>query len=87
MAGFYVQPKLRPCFIGKDNRKALFHCWEHFSEVIAPSPMVGGHPGGTLSFVRGVVEFEDGHVSTIAPENIKFVDIASEEYIWPEEES
>ena len=87
MAGFYVQPKLRPCFVinKEKSTKALFHCWEHFSEVLAPSPMIGGQPGGTFAWVRGIVELEDGQVIAVAPQMIKFVDNACEEYIWQEE--
>ena len=42
---------LRACLV--DGRPGLFHCWEHRSDVIAPSPMIGGHPGGQISMVYG----------------------------------
>jgi hypothetical protein len=87
MAGLYLETKLRPCLVGspkQEKQKGLFHCWEYYSEVVAPSPMVGGHLGGTVSGVRGVVELEDGKVMCIMPQMIQFVDDKQFDYIWPD---
>lgn len=35
--------------------------------------MVGGHPGGTIAQVFGIVEFSDG-VKRVEPHKIEFVD-------------
>lgn len=35
---------LRPCKCNGENY--LFHCWEHSSEIVEPSPLMGGHCGG-----------------------------------------
>lgn len=51
-----------------------FHCWEHYSTVIDPSPLMGGHPGGTISYINGIVEFPDGSVRRVPLERIKFCD-------------
>lgn len=55
-----------------NGEKCLFHCWEQWSNVIEPSLMIGGHPGGQISQVFGICEFEDGTVKRIDPSNIKF---------------
>lgn len=62
----------RPCIVG--DRKALFHRWVEKSKVVPPSMMVGGHPGGTVSGVVAIVEFEDGTVEEMYPYKIKFLD-------------
>lgn len=51
-----------------------FHCWEQFSDVVAPSPMVGGHPGGTVSQIFGLVEFHGEPVKRVQPKDIVFCD-------------
>lgn len=62
----------RPCYV--DGRKAMFHTWEHRSEIIIPSPMVGGHQGGVAACVFAIVEFEDGTVASVLPQTIHFAD-------------
>lgn len=87
MAGLYVEPKLRPCYIifKCEKIKALFHCWDHVSNVITPSPMVGGHPGGVIAYTTAIVELEDGKIMTnVSPESIQFVDNPFQEYAWEE---
>lgn len=74
----------RPCLVKRDCDKwdkkrkgvvkALFHCWVHKSEVVPPSPMMGGHSGGVVSGVLGLVEYEDGTINQIYPSRIKFLD-------------
>lgn len=62
----------RDCIV--NNQFCIFHCWEQWSDVVAPSPMIGGHPGGQMSMIYGIVEFPDGSVKRISPTNIKFCD-------------
>lgn len=50
-----------------------FHCWEQYSDVVDASPLRGGHPGGQVSQVFGIVEFKDG-VRRVEPFHIKFCD-------------
>ena len=50
-----------------------FHTWEQWSNVIDASPLAGGHPGGQVSQVYGIVEFPDG-VRRVSPTFIKFRD-------------
>lgn len=56
-----------------DGELGYFHCWEYYSTVVDASPMIGGHPGGTVSYILGIVEFPDG-VKRIDPTKIKFCD-------------
>lgn len=86
MAGLTIEPKLRPCYIiGNDsNVKALFHCWSFHSNVIPASPMIGGHPGGVVASTGAIVELEDGSITLIHPQNIRFVPGIFEEYDWEE---
>lgn len=55
-----------------------FHGWEVISDVISPSPMVGGHPGGQISGIYGIVEFPD-RIVEVRPAQIKFRDEISGE--------
>ena len=72
MAGFTVEIIRRPCYV--QGTRAMFHCWTQESQVIAPSILVGGHSGGTVAGVLGIVEFENGEVSKVYPEHIRFAD-------------
>ena len=62
----------RACIV--EGKNALFHKWSTRKQVIEPSPMIGGHPGGQLEFTFGIVEFEDGTIKEVPPALIKFVD-------------
>lgn len=64
--------------------KALFHCWNHRSELYGASPMIGGHPGGQVSGTFAIVEYEDGTIHEVEPTHIRFVDNAMSEYVFPE---
>lgn len=65
--------------------KALFHCWNHCSELVGESPLRDGHPGGQISDTFAIVEYEDGTVHEVEPQNIRFVDNLMTEYAFPEE--
>ena len=66
-----IRYETRGCLV--DGRPGLFHCWEQWSNVVDASPMVGGHPGGQVSYVMGIVEFDNG-VRRVDPTLIKFCD-------------
>lgn len=98
MAGLHIEHSLRPCYVitykrdpkskrlEKDTKiKALFHCWEQMSDVVSPSPMVGGHNGGIIAGLAGIVEREDGTIGRVRPEDIQFCDHKFNEYSFPEE--
>lgn len=68
------------CEIGWKNRLCevngelgQFHIWEQWSNVVYASPLRGGHPGGQVGQVYGIVEFKDG-VRRVDPVKIKFCD-------------
>ena len=71
---------LRPCYIlghNKSKIKALFHCWTEIDYG-----MHGMHGTKTAA----IVELEDGSVTLIHPQSIKFVSGIFNEYSWVEEE-
>lgn len=77
--------ELRPCCIfinGVEKKKALFHCWDFVSNVVGASLLKGGHLGGTVSYVKGIVELEDGCVILVNPDNIQFLDSKFSEYCF-----
>ena len=77
---YKIEP--RPCYVtigGPRKRepevvKALFHLWSAESDVIGPSPLKGGHPGGTVSTTMAIVEFEDGKVERVPASCVRFCD-------------
>lgn len=70
----------------EEKHKALFHCWDHRSELCDASPMIGGHPGGQVSGTFAIVEYEDGTVHEVDPTQIRFVDNPMIEYVFTEME-
>lgn len=66
-----VKHELRLCKVG--DELGCFHTWEQWANVVDASPMVGGHPGGQVSYVMGIVEFDNG-VRRVDPVKIKFCD-------------
>lgn len=56
-----------------DGKIGYFHTWEHWSNVVDASPLRGGHPGGQVGQVYGIVEFKNG-VRRVDPVKIKFCD-------------
>lgn len=70
------RPENRPCIVRdeKGEHKGLFHCWSHRSDVVDASPMMGGHPGGTVAFTVAIVELKDGSVNSYRPSSIRFLD-------------
>lgn len=70
--GIEVRLKLRPCKVG--DRDALFQGWFSVEKPIPPSNIRGGHPGGQLSQILGLVEWNDGTVHTVYPYEVRFLD-------------
>ena len=88
MRDIEIKRELRPCLIVSNSKsitepiKALFHTWEHNSQIIPPSIMRGGHSGGVVSEVMGIVELESGEVIRVQPHKIQFVDNKVQEYCF-----
>ena len=72
MASISFGPKLRPCLYGTD--RALFHGWFQVSEIVPPSNLRGGHSGGVVADVFGLIETEGGYMIKVRPNVIQFVD-------------
>lgn len=68
----YKTSEYRPCLV--NGKEALFHRWVDISRLVDASPMIGGHPGGTVSYCVGLVECEDGQILEVSPGSIKFTD-------------
>ena len=86
MSGIKISHELRPCMVaickGGNEQRALFHCWNQWSDVVGESILKGGHKGGQVSETYGIVEFEDGTVKNVYPQLIRFLDNPFDEYIW-----
>lgn len=72
-----AKKEFRPCLA--NGKKAFFHRWIECSDVVPPSPMVGGAPGGVIKSTFAIVEFEDGTINRCYPEEIKFLDRKEDE--------
>lgn len=81
-----VKPELRPCIVN-GKIKALFHRWQEETDVIAPSVLRGGHSGGEIKILYGIIEDETGQVAKVNPTVIKFTDDKIQEYYYPPESS
>ena len=79
--GMEIKRELRPCIVNEKG-KALFHMWEERSEIVTPSVMIGGHTGGVIKDVAGIVELEDGKVIRVNPTSIRFLDNKMSEYAF-----
>ena len=73
MAGLNCEIKWETRLCEVNGELGYFHCWEHWSNVIDASPLRGGHPGGQIGQVYGLVEFKDG-VRRVDPVKICFKD-------------
>ena len=77
MAGLNCEIKWETRLCEVNGELGYFHCWEHWSNVIDTSPLRGGHPGGQIGQVHGIIEFTDG-VRRVDPSKIKFCDEENE---------
>lgn len=83
MGTIEIACELRPCKVNGKN--ALFHRWEQYETVVPPSNMRGGHPGGHLAEVCGIVEYETGFVARVKATDIRFLDGRHRDYCFEEE--
>lgn len=56
MAGLNCEIRWETRLCEVDGELGYFHCWEHWSNVIDASPLRGGHPGGQIGQIYGIVE-------------------------------
>ena len=73
----------RPCWV--HGKKALFHRWTSSARPILPRGVEPDEntPHYQLSLTHAIVEFEDGSVERVWPQDVKFADGGGfEEYAW-----
>ncbi len=75
-----IEVELRPCLAA--GQKALFHKWVEISNIVEPSPKIGGHSGGIVKSTLGLVEYEDGATGLVYPTNIIFKDEKIKEFMF-----
>lgn len=68
----FANSEYRKCMV--EGRKALFHRWYEFCNVVEASPLVGGAPAGQIRYTLGIVEFESGTIAEVPIHKIKFYD-------------
>ena len=68
---FVIRHELRLCKV--KNELGYFHCWEHYNEPVPAGLAIGSPPAGVISYVSGIVEFEDD-IRRVDPTEIKFCD-------------
>lgn len=73
MAGINMNVEFTTRFCEVKSELGYFHLWEQWSNVVDASPLRGGHPGGQIGQVYGIVGFRDG-VRRVDPSSIKFCD-------------
>ena len=66
-----IKPELRPCLV--KDKKALFHKWGHTKNLLGQE------------FDVAIVEYEDGLVEEVTPNNLKFCDNRINKYMFKEE--
>ena len=69
---------MRKCEVRlKKNSKpvpAKFHMWYTTANVLDPSPMIGGTPGGQICSTFALVELENGWCRLVYPTDVHFLD-------------
>lgn len=73
MSGLNMEIRWETRLCEVNGELGYFHTWEHWSNVVDSSPLRGGHPGGQVGQIYGIVEFKDG-VRRVDPSKIKFCD-------------
>lgn len=77
--------ELRICIIKSTGQKGLYHGIFQQSYICAPSMLKGGHHGGVVAGVTCIVELEDGSLTKVNPDDIKFLDRKFEEFDFSDE--
>lgn len=88
MAQVLPEVHLRPCLVDRGtgpHAKALFHRWA-YEAYVDKTPLFrgGSRSEGQVCRLWGIVEMEDGKVTGVPPETIRFLDNKFQDYVWPE---
>lgn len=78
MSEIIIKNEVRPCYAR--GRRALFHGWSNVSQI--HNAVLKGTVSGVISDTFAIVEFEDGNISRIEPEHIRFADNLFDEYCY-----
>ena len=73
----------RPCWV--NGKRAFFHCWANTARPAMPRGVdTDANPDYfQLAHLHAVVEFEDGHVERVWPQDMKFADGGDfEKFAW-----
>lgn len=71
MRNIVIETEKRLCSV--EGRTGYFLAWEHYSDIIPPSLLQGGHSGGVFSRLYGIIEFDTG-IERVDPIDVKFCD-------------
>jgi len=52
----------------------MFHCWQQVSDTVSSNPYSDSRQGTIIRYTAGIVEFEDGGVKSVKPDEIIFLD-------------
>jgi hypothetical protein len=85
-----IERELRPCIV-ENSVKALFHLWEvkriPYYELKSPvKGFLDQSFEGFAEYIFAIVEYSDGTIHEVEPTQIRFVDNAMSEYVFPEME-
>lgn len=69
-----------PCLVC--GERAIFLGWFNMSYILEPSMLVGGHNGGPVSMVKGLVRLSNGQVGLVSLDDLIFPPSTFEEYDW-----
>ena len=65
------ESKMRLCEV--DGKIGWFHGFTQLSHIVPPSNLRGGHGGGVVAGAYAIIERQDGTVSLIEAQKIKFL--------------
>ena len=68
---FIITKEKRLCKV--EGNIGYFHEWEHYSNPLPASPMIGGAPAGIFNRIYGIVEFAN-EVRRVEANSIRFID-------------
>lgn len=75
-----IRIERRPCYA--DGKKALFHKWGERNRIIIRNIYKRGLVEEPIRETVGIVEYEDGKIDLVKPEDIRFCDGESEQYCF-----
>lgn len=56
------------------HKKAIFHRWVDLAYVVSPGLTLGSHNGGQIRKTLALVEYENGQIEKVEPNDVTFTD-------------